>query len=140
MGWVHAAWARLLREQRGLSLVEELISLLLLAFAVGIVLVGIYTGTVGVKTRQAGVDASSLARSQLELVTDSGYSPDPTAIPYPAVAPATGYSVDLAVVYWTAPSGPFTSTVRDDGLQKVTVTVSGSEGQILQMESYIVDR
>ncbi|GMR09992.1 MAG: hypothetical protein BMS9Abin28_0813 [Anaerolineae bacterium] len=139
-GWARAAWEWVKLDERGLSIAEELISIGILTFAVGIVLAGIYTGTVGVKTRHRRVSAASLARSQLELVADSAYRPDPTAIPYPSVVPAAGYSVVVGLEYWIAPGGPFTTTLRNDGMQKVIVTVSGSEGQILQLEGYQVDR
>ncbi len=126
--------------QEGFSLPEELVSLGILAFALGIILATMYTGTLGVKANQDRVSASALARSQLELVMDASYRPDPTAAPYPTVVPQTGYSVDTAVEYWTAPNGPFTSTVRNDGLQRITVTVSGSGGDVLTIESYKVNR
>ncbi len=130
----------LIRDERGFSLPEELISLMVLAFAVGLVIAGIYTATEGVKVKHGKVSAGTLARSQLELIADGSYQPDPTAVPYPTVAPVTGMSVDLGVEYWTAPNGPFTSTVRNDGMQKLTVTVSDSEGQVLQLEGIKVDR
>ena len=128
------------RDERGFSLAEELISLMVLAFAVGLVIAGIYTATEGVKVKHGQVNAGSLARSQLELVVDGSYRPDPTAVPYPTVAPVTGMTVDLEVEYWTAPNGPFTSTVRNDGMQKLTVTVSDGGGQIVQLEGFKVDR
>ncbi|HLC01627.1 MAG TPA: type II secretion system protein [Anaerolineales bacterium] len=126
--------------QEGFSLPEELVSLAILAFALGIVLATIYTGTLGVKANQDRVSGSALARSQLELVMDTGYRADPTAVPYPTVAPQTGYNVSTAVEYWTAPNGPFTSTVRNDGLQRISVTVTGAAGDVLQIESYKVNR
>lgn len=126
--------------QEGFSLPEELVSLGILAFALGIILATMYTGTLGVKANQDRVSASALARSQLELVMDAAYRADPTAVPYPTVSPQTGYSVATQIEYWTAPSGPFTSTVRNDGLQRITVTVSGAGGDVMQIESYKVNR
>jgi hypothetical protein len=52
----------------------------------------------------------------------------------------SGYTVSVGVEYWTAPSGPFVSTVRNDGLQRVTVIVSNASGQILALEGYVVNR
>jgi type II secretory pathway pseudopilin PulG len=141
-GWwrLRSAVAKVQDAQEGFSLPEELVSLGILAFALGIILATMYTGTLGVKANQDRVSASALARSQLELVMDSSYRPDPTAAPYPTVAPQTGYSVDTNVEYWTAPSGPFSSTVRNDGLQRISVTVSSSAGDVLTIESYKVNR
>ena len=128
------------RDERGISLPEELMSIAILALAVGLVVVGIFTASVGTKVRHSRVNATSLARSQMELVLDGSYQPDPTAVPYPTVAPVSGYTVNVGVEYWTAPSGPFVSTVRNDGLQRVTVTVSDAAGQILALEGYVVNR
>ncbi len=74
------------------------------------------------------------------MVADAPYAADPTAVPYPTVSPIDGYTVDVGVEYWTAPDGPFTTTVRNDGMQKITITVTGSEGEVLQLETYKVDR
>jgi type II secretory pathway pseudopilin PulG len=126
--------------QEGFSLPEELVSLGILAFALGIILATMYTGTLGVKANQDRVSASALARSQMELVMDASYRADPTAAPYPTVVPQTGYDVNTEVEYWTAPDGPFTSTVRNDGLQRITVTVSNGSSDVLQIESYKVNR
>lgn len=131
---------RLHRRQGGFSITEELVSLAVLALAVGVVITGIYTGAVGVRTKHGSVSGQTLARSQLELIVDAGYHADPTAVPYPTVAPASGYSVEVEVEYWTAPSGPFTSTVRNDGLQRLTVSVSDGGGELQQLEAYLVDR
>ena len=132
--------AKVQEGQEGFSLPEELVSLGILAFAFGIILATLYTGTAGVKANQDKVSSSILARSQLELVTDATYQANPTAAPYPTVAPVTGFSVATGIEYWTAPDGPFTTTVRNDGLQRITVTVSRGAGTVLQIESYKVDR
>ena len=128
------------RGQRGISLPEELMSLGVLALSVGVVVVGIYTAAAGLRVRHARVNGTTLARSQMELILDGPYQPDPTAVPYPTVASVSGYTVNTGVEYWTAPSGPFTSTLRNDGLQRVTVTVSDSSGQIVALEGYVVNR
>ncbi|HEY4667379.1 MAG TPA: hypothetical protein VIH26_08770 [Anaerolineales bacterium] len=139
-GLLRAFATRFHRDQRGISLPEELMSIAMLALSVGLVVVGIYTASVGTKVRHARVNATTLARSQMELVLDGSYNADPTAVPYPTVAPVSGYTVNVGVEYWTAPSGPFTSTVRNDGLQRVTVSVSDADGQILALEGYVVNR
>lgn len=129
-----------LRDESGQSLPAELVALAIMAAAVGMLLTGMAVGSVGVTERHAQVYASSLATSQLELIADAPYASDPIASPYPAVGAAPGYTVAVTVQYWIAPGGPFTSTWRDDGLQLVTVTASGPNGQILELQSYKVDR
>ncbi len=126
--------------ETGQSLVEELVALAIVSLGLVIIIGALSTGSMGVRTANDRVTAENLARSQLELVKDAAYSPDPTAIPYPTVAPVQGYNVTVGVEYWIAPSGPFTSVVRNDGLQKLTVSVSGSKGALLQLEGYKVDR
>lgn len=131
---------RLWSGEAGFSLVEELVTVAVVALLLVIIIGAISTGSVGVGTANERVTAENVARSQLELIKDAAYSPDPTVVPYPTGSPVQGYTVDVGIEYWIAPSGPFTTTVRDDGLQKVTVSVSGSEGTLLQLEDYKVDR
>ena len=127
-------------EQAGFSLPEELVSIAVLALSVGLVIAGIYTATQGSKVKIGNVAGQTLSRSQMELIRDGGYVPDPTVAPYPTVAPVVGFTVNVGVEYWTAPSGPFVTTVRNDGLQRITVTVSDGSGQLQQLEAYVVDR
>jgi hypothetical protein len=119
---------------------EELVSLAVLASAVGLAIAGVYLGSVGVRLRSGRVNAAVLAQSQLELIADTTYRPDPTAVPYPTVEPVSGFSVSTEVEYWIAPEGPFTSSVRDDGLQRLIVSVADSDGEILSLEAVKVDR
>jgi hypothetical protein len=124
----------------GQSLVEELVAVALVSLGLVILIAALSTGSMGVRTTNDRVMAENLAHSQLELIKDAAYSPDPTVVPYPTVAPLPGYNVTVVVEYWIAPNGPFTSTVRDDGLQKLTASVSGSKGTLMQLEGYKVDR
>lgn len=128
------------KEQAGFSLPEELVSIAVLALTVGLVIAGIFTATQGTKVKLGSVNSQTLSRSQAELILDGGYQADPTVVPYPTVDPVAGYTVDVDVEYWTAPSGPFTTTVRNDGLQLITVRVSDAAGQLQQLEAYVVDR
>jgi hypothetical protein len=129
-----------MRGEAGFSIAEELVSLAVLALGVGVVIAGIYTGVIGVRTKHGSVYSQTLARSQLELILDDGYHPDPTAVPYPTAAPEPGFTVQVGVEYWQTSSGTFVSGVRNDGLQRLTVTVSDANGPLQQLESYLVDR
>ena len=133
-------WVRAHHDETGQTLTDELVALAILAMLVSIVLLSISTGIAGVKTKDQRVAGETLARSQLELILDASYSADPTAIPYPTVAPITGYTVDTTIEYWNAASESFSSVVQNDDMQKITVSVSGTEGQILQLECYKVER
>jgi len=126
--------------ETGHSLVEELVALAIVSVALVIIIAALSTGTMGVRTTNDRVTAENLARSQLELIKDAAYSANPTVTPYPTISPMQGYTVTVGIEYWTAPDGPFTSSVRDDGLQKVIVSVSGGKGALFQVEGYKVDR
>ena len=127
-------------QESGLSLVEEVVALAVVSLGIILVVVMISTGVRGVTAVNDRSTAEGLARSQLELAKNAPYSPDLTAAPYPTVVPIPPYSVTTSVEYWTAPSGPFTTTVMNSGLQKVIVRVIRDASVILQVESYKVQR
>ncbi len=114
--------------ETGQSLVEELVAVAIVSLGLVILIAALSTGSMGVRTTNDRVTAENLARSQLELIKDTAYSPDPTA--YPTVTPVQGYAVTVEV------------EVPYIGLQVVTVTVSlsGSGEDLLQLEGYKVDR
>jgi len=124
----------------GFSLVEELVALGIVVVGVALVLSAISTASFGVRETDEHVFAENLARSQAERVQDAPYSANPTTVPYPTVSPPAGYAVSLSVEYWTAPNGPFTTTVRNDGLQQITVTVTHAGQYVLSLAHYKVNR
>ena len=128
------------RAERGFTLAETLVAISILALAAGLIITMTFTAAAGIKVKHADVSSETLSRSQVELIRDGTYQADPTAVPYPTVVPVAGYTVDIGVEYWTAPSGPFTGTLRNDGLQRITVTVSDADGQLQQLQAYMVDR
>ena len=71
---------------------------------------------------------------------DAPYQADPVSSPYPAVSARPNYTVAIAIEYWNASSGSFVSTVRNDGLQKITVTVTSGSETLQQTSEYKVDR
>jgi type II secretory pathway pseudopilin PulG len=127
-------------DQRGQTLAGELVALAILGFAVAIILGTITTATAGVKVKNDRVTGATAGRSQSELIADANYSPDPTAIPYPSIPPVTGYSVGIEVEYWDTATEAFITTVQDDGLQKITVTVTKNGDVVFEIESYKVKR
>ena len=116
--------------ETGQSLVEELVAVAIVSLGLVILIAALSTGSMGVRTTTNRVTAENLAHSQLEMIKDAAYSPNPTVVPYPTVAPVPGYSVTVEV------------EVPYIGLQVVTVTVSlsGSGEDLLQLEGYKVDR
>lgn len=131
---------RLLCEERGLTLVEELVTLAIIGLGITILVAMITTGAIGVRQVDDRVIAQSLSGSQLELIKDANYEPDPTASPYPAVSPPPEYQITVQVEYWDAANDTFTTTVRNDGLQKITVTVTSDGKTLSQTAELKVDR
>lgn len=129
-----------LKDETGATLVEELISIAIIGTGIVLLVAMITSGTLGVRLIDDQVQGQSLARSQLELVKDAPYEGDPTASPYPAVGAVPGYSVSLQFEYWNESTGSFQSSWRNDGLQKITVTVFSGANQVAQVAGYKVDR
>lgn len=136
----HPRLLRCLSAERGSTLVEELVTIAIIGMGIVILVAMITTGALGVKQVDDSVRADALARSQLELIKDAPYQPDPASSPYPAVSGIPGYSVAVAVEYWNASTGGFQASLRNDGLQRITVTVSSGAAQISSLSGYKVNR
>ena len=129
-----------LTDESGATLVEELVTIAIIGMGVVILVVMITTGTLSVNKIDDLVRAQTLARSQLELIKDAPYEADPPSSPYPTVGGIPGYSVGVVIEYWNASTSSFQSAWRDDGLQKLTVTVSSGSTQLAQVSEFKVDR
>ncbi len=127
-------------EERGLTLVEELVTIAVIGLGIVILVAMVTTGAIGVRKVDDRVKAETMARSQLELIKDANYQPDPTANPYPTVSPLPDYQVTVDIEYWNASTETFTPTVRDDGLQQITVSVTSDGEDLVQIAEYKVDR
>lgn len=127
--------SRILNDEAGTTLVEELVTVAIIGIGIVVLVAMITTGVIGVRQVDDKVLAESLARSQLEIIKDSAYQ-----AAYPAVAPIPSYSVAVGIEYWNASSSTFVSSVWDDGLQKITVTVSSAGTPLVQTADYKVDR
>lgn len=115
MNWLEKLKTGLLQEQRGISLIEIVIALGILAFIGVGFLTGLWTISRSTGIYDQRVTASVLAQSQIEQIKAMNYDP---AGNYPVlVTPPTGYSVTVAAV------------LVETGKQEVTVAVSsGGEG------------
>lgn len=111
------------RGERGNTLVGELVALAIMGTAVMMLLSAFAPSSKGVALVRKRVIAENLARRQMEAIKAADYQPDPTAVSYPAVT-EDRYDVDVGVGYWISSTETFTTSVHDDGLQCITVTVS----------------
>lgn len=122
------------KRESGITLVESLVALAILA-AVAVVFLG---GVVGTTKAAAITDekttALSIAQSQMEWVHNATYSPNATAYasePLPAGRDYDNFAVDISVIPLNLP---------DDGIQKVTINVTRSGKQVYRLEGYKAER
>ena len=117
----------MLRNERGISILEELISLAIIALALTIFLGGLSVGSAGVGTVYNRVSSENLARAGLEHIKnvpyETGEGAYETAIAEVPLA-VSGYSFVVA-----------TETLETN-LQLITITVKSGEQTAFVMEGY----
>lgn len=132
-----------LADQAGFSLVEELVSLAIIAGGIVLLLGMSATGAAGVTTVSDHVTAESLARSQLEILKEAPYQSDPSSNPYPIISAPAPYSMSTSIEFWdwnpVSQTGSFTTALVQEGMQRLTVSVQ-RDGEILTMQLIKVDR
>ncbi|MCK5794154.1 MAG: hypothetical protein KAH12_05585, partial [Anaerolineales bacterium] len=64
---------KIIRNEKGATLVEELMTVAIISFGIVILVAMITTGVIGVRQVDDKVLAESLARSQLEMIKDAAY-------------------------------------------------------------------
>jgi len=135
----------MVRDERGSTLVGELIALAIVGTALVALLSGLSTSSLGVRMVERRVSAENVARSQMETIKAAPYQPAPAAAPYPTVSVPSGYDVTIDVSYWMTATGTFTSTPpeTDSGLQRIRVEVRSTgepDSLAFALEDYKGDR
>jgi len=125
------------RGERGMTLIEVLIALSIIATVSTTFLVGMSTSSKYVIVNQEHVNAESLAKSQMEAIKRWEY--DAAGIPpnYEAAKLTditTGYDINIAAERLEA--DPDNDPSEDDGLQQITVTITRGGRTILTLEGY----
>jgi len=122
------------QQEKGLTLIEVLVALGILA-AVGVTFVtGITVASKGSMVSQERVNAESLAKSQMEDTKAQAYVEEANtypAITLPADLSAQGYAVSVVAQPLNSP---------DDGIQRITVTVTRNGETIFTLVDYKVNR
>jgi hypothetical protein len=115
--------------QRGVSLVEAAVAVLLLGGAVTTLVMGMSTGALAVQKDDQTVTAQGLARTEMEYI--KGLPFDSDAETYPLVAVPEGYTLTVSV-------DPVPDA--DVNIQKITAVVTSGGNDIYTLQNYKVDR
>jgi type II secretory pathway pseudopilin PulG len=117
------------QDQRGVGLVESLVAVAILGITIVAFVMALSSGAIAVREGNQQVIAQSLVRTQLEYIKNYLY--DPEATTYPTVDMPEGYTISVEV-----DSIPDTNA----DIQKIGVTVSLGDENILTVEDYKVNR
>ncbi len=120
--------------ESGITLVESLVALAILATIAVVFLGGVIGTTKAAAITDEQTTAESLAQSQMEWVQNAIYVTEATSYD-PAALPGSGdydnYSVNITAAALHSP---------DDGIQKITVKIWHSGKEVLHLEGYKVSR
>ena len=119
----------LIKKQKGFTLVEVLVALVILGVLASALLLGVSTALKSSATSDELATAESLARSQMEYIKNEPYAGSYT-VPVPAEYNSAGYSTTIAVQ-------PVTGKV---GLQQITISVDHHGNIVFTLEGYKSNR
>ena len=120
--------------EAGVSLLETVVVLAVLGTVAVLFLEGMTISSKAAFTADEQATAENLARSQMEWAQNVGYTSEATSYPSAPILTVKDYSGYSANIIAKPLHSP------DDGIQKITVTVSHSGKQVFTMEGYKVDR
>ncbi len=154
VGWQHASSVRIrgervkqtvLASEKGISLVELLVSLAIIAITFAAFLAALSTASFSVAVVRERVTAENLARAQLECIQKHPYITGALPISYTDVCTVTtpdfpSYLAEISgISYWYTATSSFSSDpAHDSGMQWITVTVYHN-GPVFSIETYKVD-
>jgi len=126
--------SKLMKNEKGFTLIEVLVALGLLGVFATVFLMGIATSSKAILIADERTTAESLARSQMEYVKELDYVPEATTYGTdPDLIPAipSGFGVSTSAQPLNSP---------DNGIQKITVTIDYYGEVVIPLEDYKVDR
>jgi type II secretory pathway pseudopilin PulG len=116
--------------QLGLTLIEALIALAILAAVGGVFLVAMSTSSKAVMVGQEQVSGKSLAKSQMESIKQENYRVDQQ---YTKISEPPGYDIEFAVERLDPRND---HTGNDQELQKITITITRGKKTVFTLEGY----
>ncbi len=130
----------LLKDQRGFTLVEVVISLALLGIIAGGFLAAMASGSQNTELSDERTTAESLARTEMEYVRDSVYVMAPWEYQLPDSTPSWDASHVLSEEYAGYSLHVVATPLRamDDGIQSIVITVSHDGQAVFALENYKV--
>jgi type II secretory pathway pseudopilin PulG len=133
------------RDQRGASLISELLALSIVGATLLILLNGLSVSSRGAMLVERRVSAENHARRQIEAIKTAPYQANPTAVPYPMIETTNAYTVAVTVEGWNPAVETFEPLplAEDSGLQRVIVAIyAGMDpaGPVFSLEDYKGDR
>jgi Tfp pilus assembly protein PilV len=115
--------------ERGVTLVEAAVAVLLLGGVVLTMVLCLSGGALGARVQDEQATAQGLARSQMEYI--KRYTYNPSATTYPKITAPSGYSINV-----TVGSVPDTDT----NIQKITVFIIRNGETLLTLQDYKENR
>ncbi len=122
MRWLGKERIRLFRGQRGFSLLEALVAVLILGVIGVVFLSGLFTTSKSTDLYEQRVTALSLAQSQMERIKSANYTSSCNYSAF-AIVPPPGYEITTSI------------TENVTGKQDVTVVVSNGGHSLLQLKT-----
>ena len=132
--WLFSVLRIFTRRESGITLIETVVALAILATVAVIFLNGLATTSKAAFITDEQTTAESLAQSQMEWVANADYVYSPaqySPAPVPSGKDYINYSVNITAEPLHDP---------DDGIQKITVAVKHSGETVIILQSYKVDR
>ncbi len=123
-------------DSKGLTLIEVLVALAILGIVAGIFLTGLSVSSKSVMVSEKRITAESLAKSQVEYIKNLDYD-DINNPPVYAIDPdlniPAGYDISVTAERLDPENDGLGD---DDGLQKVTITVSRDDNTVFVLTDY----
>jgi prepilin-type N-terminal cleavage/methylation domain-containing protein len=125
------------KKESGFSLIEIVVALGILAAVAVVFLVGMETSSKAVMVSRESVTVESLAKSQIERIKSWVYDTNNPPNYQAAILTnlPTGYSIQIAAVRLDPEND---GLADDDGLQRITVTVTSDDGSTFLLVGYKV--